>query len=382
MLKFLLIDDNPGDRALIIRQLTTAFPDCKVQVITNSDEFEHALVANTFDLVITDFLLHWSDGITLLQAVKLRYPKCPVIMFTASGSQEIAVEAMKSGLDDYLIKSPNHYIRIPVSISSILKLASERNRAQQLFVDYQNVQQQVKQLEQLNRLKDDFLNMVSHELRTPVTNMKMAIRMLKLVADETQRQRYLKILETECNREAELINNLLDLQRLEATPEARLPRDLSTLQEWLPDLLDGFRDRMQERQQQLQVDLPEFPPFKINHQGLKRIVAELLNNACKYTGAGGQIRLSGSYATATGDSMFEGNHTLTLSVQNQAEIPAVAVPHIFEKFYRVPQSDCWQQGGTGLGLALVREMLLRMDGTITVASQNGWTTFTIHLKDV
>lgn len=382
MLKFLLIDDNPGDRALIIRQLTTEFPSCQVQVITNQAELDLALTVDEFNLVITDFLLHWTDGLTVLQMVKDQYPKCPVVMFTASGSQEIAVEAMKLGLDDYLIKSPTHYVRIPISIRTILQMTAERDRARQLATDYYSAQKQVEQLERLNRLKDDFLNMVSHELRTPLTNMKMAVRMMKLVDNEDQRQRYLSILETECDREAELVDNLLDLQRLEANPEALLPRDLKKLQDWLPGLLDGFRARAQERQQDFQVDLPDFPPVRIDHEGLKRVLAELLNNACKYTAADGQILFLGTLETVLLSDGRQGLRSLVFTVLNQAEIPPAALSHIFEKFYRVPQSDRWKQGGTGLGLALVRELIHRMNGTIAVESKDGWTTFTVRFKEV
>jgi signal transduction histidine kinase len=382
MLKFLLIDDNPGDRSLIMRQLTTQFANCNVQVITNQAELDDALEIGDFNLVITDFLLHWSDGLTILQAIKNRYPKCPVIMFTASGSQEIAVEAMKSGLDDYLIKSPSHYVRIPIAIRSILQINVERDFTRKMVLDYQNSQKQVEQLAKLNQLKDDFLSLVTHELRTPITNMKMAIRMLKLASSDDQRQRYLNILETECDREAELVDNLLDLQRLEASPDSAFPRELDSIQNWLPSLIDGFRGRLQERQQILQVDLPDLPPICVDHVGLKRILAELLNNACKYTDAGGQIFLMGEVKTYASQPDAADLRSLIFTVRNQAEIPLAALSHIFEKFYRVPQSDRWKQGGTGLGLALVKELLHRMNGTIFVESENGWTTFTVHIKDV
>lgn len=224
--------------------------------------------------------------------------------------------------------------------------------------------------------------MVSHELRTPITNMKMAIRMLTLLPNEEQRQRYIKILETECDREAELINNLLDLQRLEAaTEDAETALEIALIQEWLPSLLEGFQSRIQERQQQLRVQLPDLPPLKLNHAGLRRIVAELLNNACKYTASGGQIVLTGCLTPVAPekDKTTASDSTFMLAVRNQAEIPTAALPQIFDKFYRVPKSDPWNQGGTGLGLALVQQIIKRMNGTIAVHSQDGWTTFTIKL---
>ncbi|MDX2232662.1 MAG: hybrid sensor histidine kinase/response regulator [Leptolyngbyaceae cyanobacterium bins.349] len=381
MYHFLLIDDNPGDRTLISRQLQLEFPDAQMQIITSQPEFDQALATGSFDLVITDFLLHWSDGLTILQAVKLFYPHCPVIMFTGSGSQETAVEAMKSGLDDYLVKSPNHYVRIPVAVRTALQRTAERNYARQVTTQYYAAQDQVVELERLNQLKDDFLNMVSHELRTPITNMKLALKLLRSAVTEDQRERYIKILEVECDREADLINNLLDLQRLEAAACSATNPELAFLQDWIPSLIDGFQGRLQTRRQQIDIELPDLPAVKLDHTELKRVLAELINNACKYTAADGTIRLAMTLEPPVAAASAR-DRGLTITIQNQAEIPAAALPHIFDKFYRVPKADHWGQGGTGLGLALVQQLVTRMNGAIAVTSQNGWTTFTLQFRDV
>jgi diguanylate cyclase (GGDEF)-like protein/PAS domain S-box-containing protein len=129
-LKILLVDDNPDDRTLVIRELGREFPSPLVSEITEQEGFNRALQRGSFDLVITDFQLCWSDGLVILRAVKEKWPDCPVVMFTATGSEEIAVEAMKSGLDDYVLKSPLHYGRLPARV----RLALEQVlRQQQLF---------------------------------------------------------------------------------------------------------------------------------------------------------------------------------------------------------------------------------------------------------
>ncbi len=106
---------------------------------------------------------------------------------------------------------------------------------------------------------------------------------------------------------------------------------------------------------------------------LERILAELLNNACKYTSAGGEI------VVGVCDKSTEAATIFTIS--NPAEIPADQLPRIFEKFYRVPKGDRWQQGGTGLGLALVQKLVEQIQGTIRVESSRGWTTFTVVLPN-
>lgn len=128
MLHLLLIDDNPQDRTLIVRELERAFSDLTITEVGQPEILEQAITAGRFDLTITDYLLRWSNGLTVLRALKARYPERPVIMFTNSGSQEIAVEAMKSGLDDYIIKSPSHYVRLPAAIRLALERASIRRQ--------------------------------------------------------------------------------------------------------------------------------------------------------------------------------------------------------------------------------------------------------------
>jgi signal transduction histidine kinase len=128
-LRVLVLDDNPHDRQLTLRELRKEFPDVEAGEPLDDREFRRALVDATFDIVVTDFNLKWCTGVDIVRAVKEARPHCPVIMFTATGTQEVAVEAMKAGLDDYVIKSPKHYLRLAVAVRSCLDRAEIRTRA-------------------------------------------------------------------------------------------------------------------------------------------------------------------------------------------------------------------------------------------------------------
>ncbi len=292
---------------------------------------------------------------------------------------------------------------------------TERQWASEVRQKQIEQEQLVAQLEQVNRLKDDFLNTVSHELRTPLSNIMMVIQILQSTGTNEQGQRYLKLLQTECDRELELINYLLDLQRLEAAITPLLTPEPLLLQYWLTSIVESFFLRTQERQQTLQLNLPsDIPPLYSDSTHLARIFAELLNNACKYTLAGGEIILSvryeGSGQWAMGKEQWaieEKTHQIgrnnklavpiapcpmpiapgptastIFTISNSTEIPATALPRIFEKFYRVNHADVWQQSGTGLGLALVQKLVEQLQGTIQVESSGGWTTFTLMFTDL
>jgi len=126
-MRVLLVDDNPDDRVLIRRELTRHFPTFDVRDIRAELDLRQAL-QEPVDLVVTDFELRWSNGIEVLERVKGRFPECPVVMFTGTGTQEIAVAAMKAGLDDYVIKAAAHFVRLPAAVEGVLGRAAARAR--------------------------------------------------------------------------------------------------------------------------------------------------------------------------------------------------------------------------------------------------------------
>ncbi|MEG4802236.1 ATP-binding protein [Microcoleus sp. ARI1-B5] len=237
------------------------------------------------------------------------------------------------------------------------------------------LQEKMQQLHLLSQVKDDFLSTVSHELRSLMANMTVAIRMLQLGANPQSRDRYLQILQDECARETVLINDLLDLQRLES---GRDTLDLQPLElhDWLPHIVEPFHDRARSRQQTLSIEFADnLPVLMCDRAKLERIVTELLTNACKYTPPEGKIAVALRARTSAG---FIDGVILTVS-NTGVEIPQEQQTRIFEKFYRIPSSDYWMQGGTGLGLALVQKLVEQLGTEIRAESRSMETVFTVDL---
>lgn len=259
----------------------------------------------------------------------------------------------------------------------IFRDITERKRAIEARQKQIEQEQLVSQLEEINQLKNDFLSLVSHELRSPLSNIKVMIQMLQSTTDIDETQHYLQLMDAECDRELELINDLLDLQRLESSSYSIITPDALLLQQWLPWVIEPFQIRIQEHQQTLQINLPaNLPPLFSDGTSLERILGELLNNACKYTPAGGEIIFN------VHQNSSETPPRTIISISNSTEISAIELPRIFEKFYRLPHADIWNQGGSGLGLPIVQKLVEQLQGTIEVESSNGWTTFTLTLPDL
>lgn len=241
---------------------------------------------------------------------------------------------------------------------------------------FQEAQRQVTELERLNQLKDDFLSTISHELLTPMSNIRMAIQMIEIVLGrlhdftDPSVERYFEILRSECQRETKLINDLLEITRLDAET-ATIELQSVNLANYLPQVVAPFRIRIENQNQQLQMQIAEdLPPLLTNLSHLSRILSELLDNACKYSPAGATITV---FARSTLGEV-------AIGVQNTGvEIPAVELPRIFNRFYRIPTSNPWRHGGTGLGLALVQKRVIQLGGTIQAQSQNNVTTLTLRL---
>lgn len=129
-LRVLLIDDNPDDRALVERELRLRIEQVEVRHISDAAALAETLDAGGFDVAVTDYRLRWTVGTEVLCEIKRRYPQVPVIMFTGSGNEEVAVDAMKEGLDDYITKTPKHYPRVPFAVLACFERVNNRARLQ------------------------------------------------------------------------------------------------------------------------------------------------------------------------------------------------------------------------------------------------------------
>ncbi len=168
-----------------------------------------------------------------------------------------------------------------------------------------------------------------------------------------------------------LVNDLLEIQQLEAG-EHLIERVSIHLNEWMVQVVEIFQERARSREQHLQVLVPPDLLVVVSDLGiLTRIFTELLTNACKYTPPGEAITVT---------VRVQPENQIQLVVCNSGvEIPADELTHIFDKFYRIPTSDRWQQGGTGLGLALVKKSVTYLGGSIWAESAAGTTCFIVEL---
>lgn len=401
----LVVDDHPDNLRTL--SLFLQVEGYKVRKAASGSMALETVSSQVPDLILLDIRMPTMDGFEVCAALK-RSPKTsdvPILFISASDEVVDKVKAFDLGGSDYITK-PFRSQEVLARVKHQLTIQQQRRELVALYQQVQSLnahleqqvqertqalQQALDELQRINQVKDDFLSTISHELRTPMTNICVALQLLMTASRQGQDffqslsdaeavkapnkkiMQYLTILQSECDRELQLIQDLLDLQQVTAA-KVQLEPTLVNLYQWLPPLLKDFQARAQKNQQTLTVELaPDLPLLETDTTSLSRILTELLNNACKYTPADGAIALTLG---------LEGSDrsTLVFSVSNTGtEISAEELPRVFDKFYRIPSRDPWRHGGTGLGLALVKKLAEHLQGNITVTSASNCTCFTLGL---
>ncbi|MBD2244506.1 GAF domain-containing protein [Nostoc sp. FACHB-888] len=226
---------------------------------------------------------------------------------------------------------------------------------------HERTRQYVEQLRKLNELKDEFMSNMSDRLRYPLTNMLMSIRNLRLPGIAPERQvRYLDILEQECTKEINLINDLLTLQKLESPHEAPQLESID-LNTRIQDIAASFEKKLAEKGLKISVDLPqESLDLQTELESFDRILQELLTNACKYSEHDTIVHLVAAHQV---DKQID---QVIIKVTNTGRaISQEEATYIFDKFRR--GKGRWTPG-TGLGLALVKSLVQHLNGAIAIES--------------
>lgn len=223
----------------------------------------------------------------------------------------------------------------------------------------------VTQERELDRMKTEFVSQVSHELRTPLTAIKgFTDLMLDGDAGEVneEQEEYLQIVKQNVDRLVSLINDLLDVARIESG-RIKLKIEAIDLRAIVDLVVATMHPLIDAKDQSLTVEIaPDLPPARGDHDRILQVVTNLVSNAYKYTPAGGALRVEVSRS----------DDWLQVAVQDTGiGIPPEDIPKLFTRFFRVDTSLTREIGGTGLGLSIVKSIVELHGGTVSVQSTPG-----------
>ena len=228
------------------------------------------------------------------------------------------------------------------------------------------------ELREQDRRKDEFLATLAHELRNPLAPIRTGLSLLQLARDESQERRVREMMERQIGHMVRMVDDLLDVSRI-TRGKVELRKERVELRTVLESALETSRPLMEAAKHVFRVSLPDEPLWlSADPTRLSQILANLLNNAAKYTPTEGQIRLSAER---------EGAQMVVRVEDTGVGIPADMLPKVFDMFTQVGRSIDRAQGGLGIGLTLVRRLVELHGGTVEATSDgpSRGSTFTVRL---
>lgn len=370
-LQILLVEDEDAD----VEAIKRAFNECSdlysICVVSSIFAAKARLSDFTPDIVITDLCLPDGSGIELLGSDK-GCTKYPLIVMSGRGDEEKAVEAMKAGAFDYLVKSRKTFSFLPTVVRMVLReweTLQKKKEAEKIMVEAK------KEADRANLAKSEFLARMSHELRTPMNSILGFGQILKLNVEEpltlNQKNNVDYILKAG-NHLLNLINELLDLAQIESG-KIKVSQESINVKSLIDELIVIVKPQVNKKNIKFinrVVDDPECFAWA-DSMRLRQILLNLMSNAIKYNRVNGSITFECEKSSGS---------RICIHVKDTGVgIPKDKIEEVFKSFYRMDHKVTMAQG-TGMGLNITKGLIETMGGSIEVDSVPGeGSCFSVYL---
>jgi len=396
--RILLVDDEES-----VRETMAAILEREGYEVVSAPSGEDALEyvqGDGFDLLLTDLRMEGMSGVELMSAMRDRSPETPSIMLTGYASLDSAIEALREGAYDYLVK-PCHVDVLKAAVArgvergSLARSLRERveeldeanaelralsgeleQRVQQATADLSHKVEELaetnRQLEEATRLRDAFISVAAHELKTPISSLRLSAQLAERVLRQTDTpeqerlQRQIQTVIEQSVKLARLVEQMLDVSRVKAGRLEIEPQQ-TDLVPLIRSIVEGASPKSEKHQ--LSFQGPESIEAVIDPLRLEQVLVNLVDNAIKYSPHGGSIHVDAS----------ERDGTIHIAVRDHGlGIPPEHRERIFEQFYQAHAGG--SAAGMGLGLYISRQIAELHGGTLTAEfPEDGGSQFVLTL---
>ena len=361
-----LVVDDEESVAITIRAILK-MDGHEVTAVTSGAEAIRLLNERQYDVVLTDLQLGDMDGVDVLKEVQRTSPDTAAIMLTGYASLESAVAALRSGAYDYLMKP-----------SDVEELRATVNRA----IERRVLRRRLLELEEVDRLKTQFLSMASHELRTPLTAVSGFIQVARLRItraaendngvdwkhEATRAAETLELAQRQSRRLGRLVDELLDVSRLQLG-RVELQQHKLDLVACVREVVERMKLLGTSHAFELEVRTDK-AMINADQDRIDQVLENLLGNAVKYSPTGGAVTVRVGVTEAE----------VQVSISDQGiGIAPDELGNVFNIFYRSPDPRAGPVGGLGLGLYISREIVARHGGRLWAESTTTGSTFHVAL---
>jgi signal transduction histidine kinase len=360
-LRALIVEDSELDTQLLVRELRRGGYDVVFERVETAAAMKAALDGQSWDIVLSDYSMPFFNALAALSLLQESCLDVPFIIVSGTIGEETAVEAMRSGAQDFIIKG--HFARLMPAIErEVREAAVRRERIAERARTEAERAQLLTELREAVRVRDTFLGIAAHELKTPLTSLQLQIHLLKKLDRADGEQKLDRELDTaidtitrQVRRLDGLITNLLEVVHLTSGRfgVCREPVDLADVVRAVVAALRPLNQSPSE----VVIDAPQTIVGLWDRLRLESVVANLLSNAVKF-GEGKPITISVS-SDGSVARMTVADQGIGISPEQQARI--------FEKFERAVSERHY--GGFGLGLWVVRQIVEAHGGNIRVTSE-------------
>lgn len=363
-----IIDDDRN--ILELTALILSNRGFRVLTAESASEGFELIAANSPELVLLDYMMPEMDGLTALRQIRVDFPKSYVVMFTGKGNEEVAVELMKGGASEYILKPFNNRNLVD-RLENVLRIREIELHNYELQQEHERLQKEIEQwnqdLQKRVREKTEALQAaqneivqseklaalgylsagMAHEIRNPLNSISLFVQLMRQsTADPEQLEYQSKILK-EVDRIDSIIRKLLDASRRTRTitPNVQIDQVIDTA-------LEVFAPQIESRKIQVERQYHQIPsPIKADPAELEQIFTNLFLNALDVMSSGGRLDI---------EILEEKGRVIVRVGDNGSGIPADILPDIFEPFFSTKSS------GTGMGLPVAARIAHIYDGSMTV----------------
>ena len=346
----LLVEDNPGD-ARLIRELFKEETAHNFELIhvDSMGAAEKYLAKYPVDIILLDLGLPDAQGLEAVRRARTAAPRTPLVVLTGTDDETLGERTLQGGAQDYLVKGQINTRGLPRT----LLYATARKR--------------------LEIMKDEFVASVSHELRTPLTSICGSLALIVGNAAgnlPAPASRLITIAHANCQRLLLLVNDILDVEKLESGQVVFNFRrvEVRSLVEQVLDANKGFAEAHGVRVRL--EDGCRIGDVRADSGRLTQVITNLLSNAIKFSPTDGEVVVA----------IEKMPGVVRISVRDHGPgIPVEFRPHVFERFARADAASTRQVGGTGLGLSIVKQIVDRLGGEVSFSHAAGETIFSVDL---
>ena len=355
-LDILVVDDLPEKR-LAFEALLAPLGQ-RLTLVDSGTEALRRILQQRFDIIVLDVNIPDMDGLEVARLVRehKRYRETPILFVSALDDPERIARAYALGAVDY-IADPS----VPGVVRSKLKVFIDLILAQRQAGALERERIATAAAQEANRRKDDFIATLSHELRNPLAPLRNVVHLLrKRFAQEPTIETACGVLERQVSRMTVLIDDLSDVARI-TQGKIRLERVRTDLREVLATCVESTQPLITQRHQTLSVEIGAEPLWVEGDAGrLAQVFSNLLTNASKYTPEHGAIWLEAKCTVSQ----------VVIAVRdNGIGVEPEMLARVFDLFVQSERSVVHRQGGLGIGLALVKELVQMHDGRVELSSE-------------